>query len=198
MRSIYVAAILALACVSVAQESLNKVNPGSLWTEDASDILHDRTASKEGDLITVLITESTAATFTAQTTTSKSDAANINKGLGPVLGNIIPNLGVGASSATQGAGATTQAGSFTGTVTAVVKKVFPNGTMLIEGARDIVYNRETQTIKLTGIVRREDIAPNNTILSSLVANAQIRATGKGQISDRQRKGLLMRLLDWLF
>lgn len=191
---------LALACAlfaSAQNAPANDDNPGSLWSQNATDPLHDRTAYKEGDIITVIITESTSASFAAQTQTAKADSAGINQGIGPIL-RIIPHLGVGASSSTAGSGSTTQTGTFTGTITAIVKKVLPNGNMLIEGHRDIVYNKDTQTLKLTGIIRREDISPTNTILSTQIANAEIRAVGKGQITDRQRRGLLMRLLDWLF
>lgn len=196
------AALIGLSLMAglvYGQQPVDDSNPGSLWNNQNSysDPLHDTTACKEGDIITVILSESTAAAFSAQTTTSKSDSASISQGIGPVL-KYIPNLAVGASAATNGAGATSQTGSFTGTVSAVVKKIFPNGTMLIEGSRDIVYNKDTQTIKLTGLIRRIDITPNNTILSTQIANASIKASGKGQISDRQRKGLLVRLLDWLF
>jgi flagellar L-ring protein precursor FlgH len=199
MKAVVLLGLCLLTAIAFGQEPMSQSNPGSLWSnqDTAQDPLHDRTASKEGDLLTVIITESTAATFSAQTTTSKSDAAAVNQGVGPLL-KLIPNLAVGASSATNGAGATTQAGSFTGTVSVVVKKVYPNGTLLIEGTRDIVYNRETQTIKISGLIRREDITPANTVLSTQIANAKIKASGKGQISDRQRKGLLIRLVDWLF
>jgi flagellar L-ring protein precursor FlgH len=204
MKSILTIALCALAAAAFCQQtttaSLNNMNPGSLWNTDSTskDPLHDHTACKEGDLITVIITESTAASFSANTSTSKDDSASVNKGIGPILQNLIPNWGIGASQKSTGTGATTQTGSFTGTVSAVVKKVFPNGTMLIEGNRDIVYNKDTQTIKLSGIIRQEDITPTNTIFSTQMANASIKASGKGQISDRQRKGLLIRLLDWIF
>jgi flagellar L-ring protein precursor FlgH len=200
MKATFIILVVLLAGTILGQQPTNESNPGSLWCaqDTAQDPLHDRTASKEGDIITVVITEATAASFTAQTTTTKSDAASIAKGVGPVLGNLIPNLGVGATSATSGTGATSQTGTFTGTISAIVKKVFPNGTMLIEGTRDIVYNHDTQLLKLSGIIRRSDITPANTVLSTQIANASIHASGKGQISDRQRKGLLVRLVDWLF
>jgi flagellar L-ring protein precursor FlgH len=190
--------LVGLAAIGYCQDPSKHDNPGSLWVQSAVDPLRDRTASKEGDVITILISEVSSASYTAQTTTAKNDSAGILKGLGPILANIIPALGIGANSNTSGSGATSQTGAFTATMTAVVKKVFPNGTMYIEGFRDIVTNKDTQTIRISGIVRREDVRPDNTVLSSNIANAQIKASGKGQINDRQRRGLLVRLLDWLF
>jgi flagellar L-ring protein precursor FlgH len=83
-------------------------------------------------------------------------------------------------------------------VTAVVKQVLPNGTMVIEGAKSLTLNKEVQNFRITGIVRREDILPNNTVRSENIAEAIIAMNGKGMIADRQRRGILTRLLDWLF
>ena len=74
----------------------------------------------------------------------------------------------------------------------------PNGHLIIEGTRKIVINRETQLFKLTGIVRRDDITPDNSVLSESIAQAEIRFEGKGQIANKQRQGLLSQLMDWLF
>ena len=69
---------------------------------------------------------------------------------------------------------------------------------MIEGTRTIVVNKETQLFRLTGIIRIQDIKPNNTVLSESIAQAEIRMEGKGQIADRQRKGILTTILDWIF
>ncbi len=188
MKALILIGLCLMAGLVYGQRPVDEANPGSLWNNDASfnNPLHDTTASKEGDLITVIISESTAAAFTAQTTTSKADSAAINQGSGPVL-KYIPGLSVGASSTTSGTGATSQTGTFTGTISAMVKRVFPNGTMLIEATRDIVYNKDTQTIRLSGLIRRVDITPSNTILSSQMANASIKASGKGQVSTGKER-----------
>jgi flagellar L-ring protein precursor FlgH len=83
-------------------------------------------------------------------------------------------------------------------LTAEVKFVTAAGNLIIEGSRKIVINKDTQLFKLTGLVRRDDILPDNSVLSEKLAQAEIRLEGKGQIADRQRKGLLTQVLDWLF
>jgi flagellar L-ring protein precursor FlgH len=83
-------------------------------------------------------------------------------------------------------------------MSAIVTKVNPNGTLIIEGARSVVVNKETQLFKITGVIRREDVRPDNTVMSEAIADAQIKLDGKGTINDRQRRGLITRLLDWLF
>lgn len=173
-------------------------NPGSLWKQGGQDQLADRLARKEGDLLTILINETSSASYKAETKADKADGTSISKGIGPILANLIPKLDIGASSKNSGKGSTTAQGSFNARISAVVKKVLPNGSMIIEGTRTLTTNKETQTIKLTGIVRREDVRPDNTVLSANIADASIESTGKGLIADRQRRGILTRLLDWLF
>lgn len=193
-------ALAGLMVVSAAfgQSSDQSDNPGSLWTSASGNAISDRVAHHVGDIVTVLVVESSTSSFTAQTTTNKADSASIAKGIGPVLANLIPNLGVGASSSTTGGGTTNQAGVFTVTLTATIKSVLPNGNLVIEGSKDLVTNRDTQSFSIKGVIRPQDISPTDTVLSTKIADAQIKATGKGQISERQRKGLLIRLLDWLF
>jgi len=193
-------AIAMLVCANFAQAQViqKSQSAGSLWTPSAKSLFLDHTACKEGDVVTILISENSIASFAAQTGTSKTDSNTISKALGPILQSLIPNWFTGASSANSGQGSTNQSGKLTARMSAVVKKVFPNGTMLIEGTRQVIVNKETQTFRLSGIVRREDVRSDNTVRSESLAEAEIRMDGKGAISDRQRRGFLTRLLDWLF
>ncbi|MEQ1820920.1 MAG: flagellar basal body L-ring protein FlgH [Fimbriimonadaceae bacterium] len=179
-----------------AQEG--KQNPGSLWSNKAPDRYRDSVARKAGDVITILINEVSTSTFSASTQASKSDSTNIAKGLGPLLANLIPQWGIGADSKNSGKGSTNQAGNLSARMSAVVKEVSANGTMTIEGVRSITTNKETQTFTLSGIIRPEDVRSDNTVLSQNLANATIKVEGKGMIADRTRKGILTRILDWLF
>ena len=81
---------------------------------------------------------------------------------------------------------------------AVVTKVMPNGNLIIQGTRFVKVNKDTHLVTFTGIVRRDDVRADNTILSEKIANAEISSDGKGQISERQRQGILAKLLSWLF
>lgn len=189
---------LSLSSQSFAQDPIKNANPGSLWTSDARDYLRDRVARREGDLITIIISETSSSSFQAATNATKNDDTNIAKGLGPILGNLIANWGIGAKSTVDGKGSTSNSGSMSARMTAVVKKVLPNGTLLIEGTRAITSNKETQVFTLSGIVRQDDVRADNTILSESIADAQIKSDSKGMISDRQRRGILTRILDWLF
>jgi flagellar L-ring protein precursor FlgH len=76
----------------------------------------------------------------------------------------------------------------------------PNGNLVIDGRREVIVNNETQLLYVTGIVRPEDIGPGNTVLSSYIADAKITYTGSGVVSDKQRVGWFVRLIDkiWPF
>ncbi len=200
LRIFLVLIALLAASIAAAQESQEE-NPGSLWPTAYQSPLRDRTAHKAGDVITIIINENTTESWAATTATSKTDSTSVpTPSLPniPIIGGLFKALGVSDSSSTSGTGTTTQAGKLAARMTCIVKNVLPGGNLVIEGTRFVRVNKDTQMVTLTGVVRREDVQPDNTVLSEKIANAEIRTDGKGQISDRQRKGILTRLLDWLF
>jgi len=174
---------------------------GSAWSDQVINPILDRTARKVGDLITILISESSVASFAATTSTSKTDDNSVGqsvlKGLFSFL-DLGSNKTTNSSGKSNGTGTTTQNGTLRARLTAEVISVSPNGNLVIEGRRLIQVNKDTQTFKLTGVIRRDDISPDNTVLSESIAQAEIRFAGKGQIADRQRRGILTQMLDWLF
>lgn len=196
MKTLFLALTLSIAALALAQ--VDEQNPGSLWPRTYVNPLVDRTAKLEGDVVTILISEISSGAFSASTTTEKKVDNSITRALGPIIGGLIPNLATAADSRNDGKGATAQSGRLTARMTAIVKKVFANGTMLIEGSRSVQVNKETQTFKLCGVIRRDDIRSDNTVLSENIAEAQIKVDGKGQINDRTKRGILTRILDWLF
>jgi len=107
-------------------------------------------------------------------------------------------LGVDAGDNFRGGGSTTRGGSLNARMTAQVVDVLPNGVLRIEGRQTIIVNGEEQVIVVSGLVRPQDIKPDNTVLSTFVADATITYQGTGPIGDKQQPGLLTRLLNWLF
>ncbi len=198
--------LVAMSALTVAQDNSGVIDKnatstsGSMWVDGRNPLI-DRTARREGDLLTILISESSVASFSATTTASKtSDASavqNVLKGLFSFL-DLNGTRTSSGSTKDNGTGSTQQNGSLRARLTAEVLAVTPAGHLIIEGTRKIVINKETQLFKLTGIVRRDDITPDNTVLSEAIAQAEIRMEGKGQIADKQRRGILTQLLDWLF
>jgi|CXWL01.1.fsa_nt_gi flagellar L-ring protein precursor FlgH len=191
--------VVGLTTMASGQVPPDAENPGSLFPKKFVNPFMDRTAKAEGDVVTILISESSLATFAASTTTSKNDKNAVTELLGTSLfKGILPSLTSAATSSGDGKGSTTQSGRLSAKMAAVVKKVLPNGNLLIEGVRQVRVNKDTQTFFLTGIIRPDDVISNNTIMSENIAEAEIRVDGKGQISERTRKGIITRIIDWLF
>ena len=99
-----------------------------------------------------------------------------------------------------GSGATSRKNSLSATITDIVRQVLPNGNLYIEGKKEVIINNERQYIIVSGIVRPEDIRPDNSVTSDQIADARIQYSGRGVLADKQRPGWLGRLLDlvWPF
>jgi flagellar L-ring protein precursor FlgH len=97
-----------------------------------------------------------------------------------------------------GKGATSREDTLTGTISAIVTEVLPNGDLRMEGKREVTVNSETQLMTISGIVRRVDVDTKNTVLSSAIADAKIEYSGLGVVDDVQRPGWLVRILDWIY
>jgi flagellar L-ring protein precursor FlgH len=176
-----------------------------------SSLFQDLRAHQVGDLVTINIVETSKASKAADTKTARdsSIAAGIDNALGyeSKLKNVFPrsfdNTSMFKASMTNqftGSGSTSRDESMTAAITARVLEVLPNGNLHIAGTRQIRVNNEIQYITLSGVIRPVDISPDNTILSSYIADAKIDYTGKGPVSDKQRPGWLARILDsvWPF
>ncbi|MGQ9738447.1 MAG: flagellar basal body L-ring protein FlgH [Armatimonadota bacterium] len=173
------------------------VTADSLWKDGSRSPYADRKAVKEGDVLTVLIYESTTASSRADTKTSKSDSASTKPGVGPLL-SLLPEWSLSGKTNSQASGSTTRSGTLVGKISVVVKEVLPNGNLKVEGSRTVGVNGEKEKIVLTGIVRPEDVSAENTVPSTAIAQAEIHYEGKGPVGSKQREGLLTKLLKWLF
>jgi flagellar L-ring protein precursor FlgH len=187
-------------------------SPGTLWTGDEGNWWADLKAHQVGDILTVTIQEKASASKEATTETDREtamkaaiphlfgleNAAFFNEdNTGIDLSNLVE---ASFSNAFKGNGKTTRTEDLVATLTAQVIKVYPNGNMKIRGGKSIIVNNENQIIFLTGIVRNADVSADNTVDSGNILNAQIAYTGKGAITDKQKAGWLMRILDntWPF
>ena len=165
----------------------------------APSMYADRVARRVGDVVTIQIVENTSATAVAGTNTKEEYDAGINAGGSGGL-DFIPLLSGSGSTKSEhkGDGRTTRQGRLTGIITAKVVEVFPNGNLRIEGQKSIIINGERQITVLTGVVRPEDIRPDNSVMSNLIADAEITFKGKGVLANTERPGFFARIFDWLF
>ena len=180
---------------------------GSIWQASGSALVDDHKARNRGDIITVLIVEQASASKEATTDTDRQ--ANISASIPYLMGlekqiaqmtSADPNnlLGASTSSKFEGSGATTRKENLVATMTAKITDVLPTGNLLIEGRRNVKVNHEDQILVLQGTIRPRDISPDNTINSTMIADARISYTGNGVISDRQRPGWLLNILDYIW
>ena len=184
--------IFCLVCVMV-----DNATATSLFVPNQASMYADNKAQRVGDLVTVIIIEQARATQTADTSSGNSNTLGLGPG-GGVLADLIPLLRFSYDSQFDAGGKVTRGGSITAKLTTKVVDVYDNGTLKIEGRQKIKINDEEQEIVITGNIRSSDIQPDNTILSSLVADAQIEFTGTGIVGDKQNRGILSRLFDLLF
>ena len=157
----------------------------------------DRKARAMNDVVTVRIADVTSATGQANTNTNRTSsvAGSLDNIFGYKPGNVVDaSLKFGFD----GKGTTTRKNALSATVTAVVREVFPNGNLFVEGSKEVIINNERQYITVTGVVRPEDIAPDNSISSDLLADARLVYSGRGVLSDKQRPGLLGRVVDFVW
>ncbi len=198
-RHVLQAGILLAGLMAAGLIVANVAAAQSLWPADeAPSLFADRRASKTGDLVTLVIQEWTEGTQTAVTRTSTDQQTSLSTS--GVLAQWLPGLALGASAeqSGEGNGSTRRGSSLEARLTARVVEVTPDGNLRIEGSREIVINGERQRLTITGLVRPADISPNNTVLSSYLADARIELDGDGPVGDLQDPGLLTKIFNWLF
>jgi len=199
MKKTLIIAFAAFATMSYAQVIDKNNNPGTLFPKDYQNFLLDRTARRVGDLVTIVVDESSAASLAANTKLSKTDSNTFGlKTFVDFFDRLLKPVQSSVASSNSGTGATDQTAKFAAKISGTIKEVRPNGNLVFEANKTLLINKELQTLTLTGTIRRDDIAADNTIKSEKVADANMKVSGQGGIADRQRRGVLTRILDWLF
>ncbi len=183
---------------------------GSLWVDagDLTDLYTNVKARQVGDIVTVRIVESTQASNKAGTTTGRE--SSLSAGVDTFLGaetryanknrsfNPFGTISGGMTSDFKGNGSTSRSGALTGYLTASVVTVLPNGNLRIVGSREVAVNNERQIMTLSGVIRSRDVSPDNVVLSTFVADAQIFYSGSGVINEKQQPGWMARVIDGIW
>jgi flagellar L-ring protein precursor FlgH len=181
------------APASAAQEA-TPPSPGSLWRDGRSSAMlyTDARALRENDLVVVKVEEVADAKRSADTdvlhdSNTKATLGFLSASNGVPSGTNL-ELGGGLDQRFRGQGSTARTERLTATVPALVRKVLPNGNLFIEGHRVVLVNAEEQHFYISGVVRPIDIDQENSVKSSMIADAEIEFTGNGILSDNQRQG----------
>jgi flagellar L-ring protein precursor FlgH len=160
----------------------------------------DRKAHAIGDVVTVVITESTVASQDASSTAQRSLDAKAAGGSGGWFNILdeVPKATLSGSTDHKGTGTTSRNSKLITTITCSIVGITPGGQLVISGDRKLKINADTQLIRFHGVARPEDVEQDNTIASGSVANAEIELLGKGPIDRHVKTGLLSRIFEYLF
>ena len=170
-----------------------------------SDLSLDVKARRVNDIVTVRVIESISGSGAADSALAKKSS-----GLASIAGlfgleNKLPDafdltglIDFSMNSDFEGGGATNRTGALTATVTTRVSEVLPNGNLILEGVREVEINGDRQMLLLSGIVRQEDIGPNNVVMSPSIGQLRIRYFGDGLIKDALKPGWITRILNKIF
>jgi flagellar L-ring protein precursor FlgH len=194
-RHLFCAASLALAVSAAA---------GTLWIDGAGDrgMFADRKAARAGDILTIVVSESVVAQNSQSTKSSRdsSIADAVQSFFYPGIGahnGAMPSLQLSGKAAYNGGGDISNNQSLVSRAAVLVTDVLPNGNLVIEGVRVVTFSGETQYVVLHGLVRPDDIASDNTVQSSNVAEARVEFMTKGALTDAQKRGWLAKLYEKL-
>ena len=178
------------------EEEEPMIPTGSLFkTNYVNNIYSDSKAHRIGDIISVILSESTQAKKNAKTETKKENALT----LAPITGlggtsithnNQSLQLAFDQKSKFKGDSKADQGNSLSGNISVNVLRVLSNGNLVIRGEKWMTLNNGDEYIRLTGTIRPQDITANNTILSNKVANARIQYAGTGTFAEINEQGWL--------
>ena len=176
-------------------------NNGAIYQAGTDVALFENaTARRVGDIVTIRLVESTNASKSSTTTTSKKTSISLP---GPTIagrpvtvnGTPILETSVDNDNSFDGGGDSAQSNQLRGDITVAVVRRMPNGNLLVRGQKWIGINQGREYIRIQGVVRPIDIQPDNSIDSTKVANASISYGGKGPIADANAPGLLARFFN---
>lgn len=178
--------------------------PGSIWSGEGRLVRlgNDAKAARLHDVVSIVVTESLAASTDGQVKNSR--ASNANSGLTGLIGklktaNALQNLvGMTSSSGLTAQGQSTTNSSLATTFGAEVVDVLPNGMLVVQATRQLTFSQQTQLIRLRGLVRPEDVSAHNEVQSTAMTDLELEVTGKGIVNDSTyRPNPVVRLLERL-
>jgi flagellar L-ring protein precursor FlgH len=187
-----------------AQQAAEVKSAGSIWSSDGRLVRlgTDAKAVRLHDVVSVVVTESLAASTDGQVKNAR--ASNASSGITSLFGalkaaNALQKLaGMTASSGLTAQGQSTTNSSLATTFGAEVVDVLPNGMLVVQATRQLTFSQQTQLIKLRGLVRSEDVSSENQVQSTAMTDLELEVTGKGIVNDSTyRQNPLVRLLERL-
>jgi len=174
-------------------------NNGSIYQAGfEQNFYSDRKAFRVGDIITITLNERTQASKNANSQIDKDSTANL--GLTSLFGSSLTtnnpigsndlslSAGYSGTRGTKGDSKTAQSNTLTGSITVTVAEVLPNGIIAVRGEKWMTLNTGDELVRIAGLVRADDIATDNTVSSTRVADARITYSGTGAFADASQPG----------
>ena len=183
----------AYAPVTASALRIPSEQTGSLYEPRYSLGLYtDQQARRVGDIITIIFDEQYQSSKSAETVSDKSSANTLGVtnllGSVPSAGSLSLNAQTGNDRAFAGKGEADRSNSLRGQISVSVSEILPNGILKIRGERWLTLSEGDEYIRITGIIRPQDINPNNTVTSSKVADARISFGGRGSLNNATKQG----------
>lgn len=196
MKVAALALALAFALPSAASaDTLYQAAPPSAAAGHPLELGRDHRAQQIGDLVYIVFDFASSNSNTSNYSGSNQFNASMAAGTGNLGFSLLRNgAGLSGGSGSQAAKAANGSTSFVSTMMATVTDVSPDGTLQVQGDQNVVVNGQHETLHITGLIRPEDIDASDAVPSSRVADVQ--ATFKND--DQKTKGLLQRIVDFLF
>jgi flagellar L-ring protein FlgH len=182
------------------QPSPNEAN--ALWRSGSRAFFKDQRAAQVGDIVTVLVRMNDAANLKNVTSANRSSTETAGMpnffGLEAMIPKTVtPSTLISASSGNNntGAGQIQRNEAVTLRLAGVVTQVLPNGNLVVAARQEFMVNSELRDLRVTGVIRPQDIASDNTVLHDRMAEARIAYAGKGQLTDLQRARWGQQMID---
>lgn len=184
--------LISLALVALA--AAGPLHAQSLYNEATfTPLVADHRARQPGDVLTVLVYETSSATTSADTAMQRRNEFSV----GASWDRHNHRAALGTSNVFDGGGTVRRSGRLLAQLTVTVTGIAENGDLLVAGEQNVEINSDMQHFSLEGRVRPIDITNNNTVLSNRIADARINYLGDGELAERQRPGFWSKVMTWL-
>jgi flagellar L-ring protein precursor FlgH len=178
---------------TVARSAQPRGSSGGVFNPDSSiSLVSDSRAFRVGDVVTVILQETTQASKSAGTSLGKDSSVGV--AAPGLLGKTFPKAGVDLSAqrAFKGDASSTQQNALSGAITVIVQEVMPNGLLKVAGEKVLTLNQGEEFVRLRGYLRAADIDANNQVSSQRIANARIAYGAQGSLAETNQPGWLTR------
>jgi flagellar L-ring protein FlgH len=179
--------------------------PEALWRQGSRAFFKDQRAAQVGDLVTIVVSMTDSATLNNVTTLTRTSGdiegmptiPGLTNRLGAGGGNPSNLINVNSSNNNTGNGQIQRNEAVALRLAGVITQVLPNGNLVVAARQEFVVNSELRELKVTGVIRPQDIASDNTVLHDRMAEARIEYGGRGEVTELQSTRWGQQLMDIL-